>query len=53
MQCQVSVERINKFMNADELDPLSVTHKEDYQEPIVVERANFSWSNDVRDNILG
>lgn len=48
VQCQVSVERINKFMNADELDPLAVTHKSDYQDPVVVERANFSWSQDVR-----
>ena len=30
-------------MNADELDPKAVTHKSEFQDPITVERANFSW----------
>ena len=47
VQCQVSVERINKFMNADELDPDSVTHKENFEDPIVVENADFTWNVNV------
>ena len=47
VQCQVSVVRINKYMNADELDPHAVNHREDYEDPVIVERANFSWSQDV------
>ena len=47
VQCQVSVERINKFMNADELDPDSVTHKENFEDPIVVENADFTWNANV------
>ena len=52
VQCQVSVERINKFMNADELDPKAVTHKSDFQDPVSVERANFSWEADNVRKIL-
>ncbi len=48
VQCQVSVERINKFMNSDELDPDAVSHKEDFEDPVVVENANFAWEMDVR-----
>ena len=33
-------------MNADELDPKAVTHKSDFQDPVSVERANFSWEAD-------
>ena len=47
VQCQVSVERINKFMNADELDPDSVTHKDNFEDPIVVENADFTWTSNV------
>ena len=32
-------------MNADELDPAAVSHKSDFQDPISVERANFSWES--------
>jgi hypothetical protein len=34
-------------MNADELDPSSVSHNDHYQDPILVENANFTWQDDV------
>lgn len=39
-------------MNADELDPKAVTHKSDFQDPVSVERANFSWEADNVRKIL-
>ena len=45
VQCSVSLKRINKFMNADELDPLNVTHDEEGFEstPVFAEQASFTW----------
>jgi hypothetical protein len=42
-QTYVSLLRINRFMNADELDPDTVTHDETERDPLVVENATFSW----------
>ncbi|XP_072401337.1 multidrug resistance-associated protein 1 isoform X3 [Diabrotica undecimpunctata] len=38
----VSVKRINKFMNAEELDPDNVLH-EPSEEPLTIENGTFSW----------
>ncbi|CAI6344119.1 unnamed protein product [Macrosiphum euphorbiae] len=35
--------RINKFMNAEELDPDSVTHDFDEKDPLVIENGVFTW----------
>ncbi|XP_050432447.1 multidrug resistance-associated protein 1 isoform X1 [Adelges cooleyi] len=43
VQSSVSVKRINKFMNSEELDPDSVTHDADEKDPIVVENGTFTW----------
>ncbi|XP_034235576.1 multidrug resistance-associated protein 1-like isoform X2 [Thrips palmi] len=46
IQASVSVSRINKFLNADELDPNSVTHDPREVHPIIVENGTFSWGPD-------
>ena len=48
VQCQVSVQRINKFMNSDELDPHSVTHDQEIEDPVVVRNATFTWGENVK-----
>ena len=47
----VSVDRIKKFLNADETDPTSVTH-DDMDDPITVRHASFTWNaNDERNTL--
>ncbi|XP_052124000.1 multidrug resistance-associated protein 1 [Frankliniella occidentalis] len=46
IQASVSVSRINKFLNADELDPNSVTHDPREVHPVIVENGTFSWGPD-------
>ena len=46
VQCQVSVQRIDKFMNANELDPDAVSH-DDHEDPIIVRNASFTWGENV------
>ncbi|XP_074036471.1 multidrug resistance-associated protein 1-like [Leptinotarsa decemlineata] len=46
IQTWVSVKRINKFMNAEELDPDNVHHEVDEVEPVVIENGTFSWGED-------
>ncbi|KAK7067583.1 Canalicular multispecific organic anion transporter 1, partial [Halocaridina rubra] len=46
VQANVSLKRLNKFLNADELDPNAVfkDHKSKY--PISIENGTFAWGND-------
>ncbi|XP_066145734.1 multidrug resistance-associated protein 1 isoform X1 [Euwallacea fornicatus] len=46
VQTWVSVKRINTFMNAEELDPNTITHDSNEAEPLVIENGNFSWGGD-------
>ena len=43
VQVNVSLTRINKFMNSEELDPNNVTHDEEFQSPVVAQKASFAW----------
>ncbi|XP_050541854.1 multidrug resistance-associated protein 1 isoform X1 [Daktulosphaira vitifoliae] len=43
VQSSVSVKRINKFMNCEELDLDAVSHDADERDPIVVENGTFTW----------
>ena len=43
VQVNVSLNRINKFMNSDELDPTNVTHDKEFDSPIVANNASFTW----------
>uniref|UniRef100_A0A1L8E4B5 ABC-type glutathione-S-conjugate transporter n=2 Tax=Nyssomyia neivai TaxID=330878 RepID=A0A1L8E4B5_9DIPT len=45
MQALVSIDRINKFMNSEELDPDNVTHKP-HKSALIVENGIFSWGDD-------
>ncbi|XP_060863100.1 multidrug resistance-associated protein 1-like isoform X2 [Metopolophium dirhodum] len=45
VETSVSVKRINKFMNAEELDPDSVTHDSDEKDPLVIENGTFTWGD--------
>ncbi|CAH1707315.1 unnamed protein product [Chironomus riparius] len=53
VQTSVSVKRINKFMNGEELDPNNVQHEESEKNPLVIENGTFSWGeeNSVLKNI--
>ncbi|CAL4058622.1 unnamed protein product, partial [Meganyctiphanes norvegica] len=44
-QAAVSIKRMNKFINAEEIDPEAVVKDNNKSEPIVVENATFSWGN--------
>ncbi|XP_018335867.1 multidrug resistance-associated protein 1 isoform X1 [Agrilus planipennis] len=46
VQTWVSVKRINKFMNAEELDPNNVQHDPSETSPIVIENGSFDWGED-------
>ncbi|KAG5890605.1 hypothetical protein JTB14_005118 [Gonioctena quinquepunctata] len=46
IQTWVSVKRINKFMNAEELSPDNVFHEVSEAEPLVIENGSFSWGED-------
>ncbi|XP_068141679.1 multidrug resistance-associated protein 1 isoform X2 [Drosophila tropicalis] len=45
VQTQVSVNRINKFLNSEELDPNSVTHDPSKPHPMSIEKGEFSWGD--------
>ncbi|KYB25508.1 putative multidrug resistance-associated protein lethal(2)03659-like Protein [Tribolium castaneum] len=46
VQAMVSIQRINKFMNAEELDPTSVTHDSNESAPLVIENGCFNWDEE-------
>ncbi|XP_049823779.1 multidrug resistance-associated protein 1 isoform X4 [Aethina tumida] len=46
VQTWVSVKRINKFLNEEELDPNNVTHDQNEVDPIIFENGNFSWGDE-------
>ncbi|KAF2879992.1 hypothetical protein ILUMI_26180, partial [Ignelater luminosus] len=45
-ESRVSLQRVNKFMNLDELDSDNVQH-ESNNNPIVIDKGNFSWGEDL------
>ncbi|XP_049764041.1 multidrug resistance-associated protein 1 isoform X1 [Schistocerca cancellata] len=46
VQANVSIKRMNKFMNCEELDPNNVTHDYSDKYPLVMENGTFSWGPD-------
>ncbi|XP_058815254.1 multidrug resistance-associated protein 1 isoform X1 [Topomyia yanbarensis] len=46
VQTSVSVKRINKFLNQEELDPDNVQHDEKESCPLVIENGVFSWGGE-------
>ncbi|XP_030383704.1 multidrug resistance-associated protein 1 isoform X7 [Scaptodrosophila lebanonensis] len=45
-ETQVSVNRINKFLNSEELDPNNVKHDASKPHPMTIENGQFSWGDD-------
>jgi ATP-binding cassette subfamily C (CFTR/MRP) protein 1 len=45
VQCSVSLRRVNRFMNAEELDPTNVTHDEQFDWPVFAEQASYTWGS--------
>ncbi|XP_037050766.1 multidrug resistance-associated protein 1-like isoform X2 [Bradysia coprophila] len=43
VEAKVSVQRINKFLNSEELDADSIEHYDQERAPLVMETASFSW----------
>jgi len=52
VQCAVSLRRVNKFMNAEELDPLNVTKDEGFECPVFAEQASFTWGSGQPNEVL-
>ena len=48
VQVGVSLKRINKFMNSEELDPNNVTNDEDFHNPVIAENAEFAWEDNAK-----
>ncbi|XP_011699214.1 PREDICTED: multidrug resistance-associated protein 1 isoform X2 [Wasmannia auropunctata] len=46
VQAYVSVKRINKFMNMEELDPNNVTHDPSEPNALVIENGTFCWDSE-------
>ncbi|XP_058124357.1 multidrug resistance-associated protein 1 isoform X3 [Anopheles coustani] len=46
VQTSVSVKRINKFLNQEELDPDNVQHDEKESSPLLIENGVFSWGGE-------
>ncbi|XP_015787127.1 canalicular multispecific organic anion transporter 2-like [Tetranychus urticae] len=44
--CIISMKRIDKYLQGDELDPNAVAHEPNTATPISVKNATFSWSQD-------
>ncbi|XP_021961754.1 multidrug resistance-associated protein 1 isoform X2 [Folsomia candida] len=47
VQASVSLKRLNKYMNANEIDPDSVTHDQSAVDPIIIENGTFGWDADT------
>ena len=46
VQAKVSLDRLNKYMNNEELDPEAVTHDKTVKEQIRVQNGTFKWGKD-------
>ena len=46
VQANVSLNRVNKFMNNEELDEKAVEHSPDSKAPITVQNGTFRWGSD-------
>ncbi|CRL00440.1 CLUMA_CG013703, isoform D [Clunio marinus] len=47
IETSVSVTRINKFMNGEELDPNNVQHDDSEKNPLLIENGTFTWGDEV------
>lgn len=47
VQCEISLIRMNRFMNAEELDPKAVGRDQGSRDPVELDNASFTWSKDT------
>ncbi|XP_075974899.1 multidrug resistance-associated protein 1-like isoform X2 [Anticarsia gemmatalis] len=52
VQTYVSIKRLNKFLNSDQLDSSVINHNPDESDQIVVEEGTFSWEDDDAEPLL-
>ncbi|XP_076064714.1 multidrug-Resistance like Protein 1 isoform X2 [Oratosquilla oratoria] len=52
VQASVSLKRMNKFMNAEELDPNAVSSDAVENDPVVIENGTFAWGHDKHDRTI-
>ncbi|KAL1454350.1 hypothetical protein WDU94_010619, partial [Cyamophila willieti] len=43
VEASVSMNRINSFLNQEDLDPNAVTHDPEEKDPLVIENGSFNW----------
>ncbi|XP_021950748.1 multidrug resistance-associated protein 1 [Folsomia candida] len=46
VQALVSIKRLNKYLNSEEIHPDAVTHNESENDPIVIRDGSFSWTDE-------
>ncbi|XP_063893502.1 multidrug resistance-associated protein 1 [Helicoverpa armigera] len=52
IQTAVSIKRLNKFLNSDELDTNAIEHSPNEKDQIVMEKAHFTWGDQDSDPVL-
>ena len=48
VQCQVSLNRINKFINSEELDPEAVSHEKANEAMVKAVDATYTWGEQLQ-----
>jgi ATP-binding cassette subfamily C (CFTR/MRP) protein 1 len=51
IQCQVSLNRINKFINSEEIDPNTVDHDPKAEAVVHIKGAAFAWSKSTSEAV--
>jgi ABC-type transport system involved in cytochrome bd biosynthesis fused ATPase/permease subunit len=46
VQVHVSMKRINKYMNSEELDPKAISHNKSKKEAVVIKDGTFKWDKE-------
>lgn len=49
VQVKVSLDRINRFINNEDLDDMAVSHDPSVPEPVKISKATFKWDRDESD----
>ncbi|XP_026732665.1 multidrug resistance-associated protein 1-like isoform X2 [Trichoplusia ni] len=52
IQTAVSIKRLNKFLNAEELDTTSIEHNDDEKDQILIENGFFTWGDHDSEPVL-
>ncbi|XP_050728628.1 multidrug resistance-associated protein 1-like isoform X5 [Eriocheir sinensis] len=49
VQANVSLKRLNRFLNSDELDPNCVSHDSQEEHPVVIKNGTYAWGHEEED----